>query len=80
MARPKTKRITNSATEAATRRSAPRGCCAVGGDFYNGVEWLACWLLDNREGEEITEEQLRGWAIEAWKAHLKRHNAKVERP
>ena len=41
-------------------------------DFYNGVEWLACWLLDNKEGETITEEQLRPWAVEAWKAHLKR--------
>jgi len=43
---------------------------AVGGDFYNGLEWLACWLLDNVEGETITEEQLRPWAIKAWEAHL----------
>lgn len=49
-------------------------CSAVGGDFYNGVEWLACWLLDNAEGETITEEQLRWWAAKAWEAHLKQQN------
>jgi hypothetical protein len=47
---------------------------AVGGDFYNGIEWLACWLLDNVEGEMISEEQLRPWAAKAWEAHLKRPN------
>lgn len=47
---------------------------AVGGDFYNGIEWLACWLLDNAEGETITEEQLRPWAAKAWAEHLKRQN------
>lgn len=36
------------------------------GQFYNGIEWLACWLLDNTEGETITEQQLRTWATEAW--------------
>lgn len=46
-------------------------------DFYNGIEWLACWLLDNVEGETITEEQLRPWAAKAWAEHLKRHNEKV---
>lgn len=53
-------------------------CSAVGGDFYKGVEWLACWLLDNAEGETITEEQLRPWAVKAWEAHLKRQNAPHE--
>jgi hypothetical protein len=43
---------------------------AIGSDFYNGIEWLACWLLDNAEGETITEEQLRPWAFQAWNAHL----------
>jgi len=53
----------------AYRESKPQGC-VVGGDFYNGIEWLACWLLDNAEGETITEEQLRPWAVKAWEAHL----------
>jgi len=48
---------------------------SVGGDFYQGIEWLACWLLDNVEGETITEEQLRPWAQKAWFAHLDRKNA-----
>jgi len=42
------------------------------GDFYNGMEWFACWLLDNVEGETITEEQLRPWAAKAWEQHLAR--------
>lgn len=45
-----------------------------GSDFYNGIEWFACWLLDHAEGETITEEQLRPWAVEAWHEHLKRMN------
>jgi len=61
------------ARPAASELAAPTGY-AVGGEFYQGVEWMACWLLDNVEGETISEEQLRPWAIEAWKAHLKRHN------
>lgn len=44
----------------------------VGGDFYSGIEWFACWLLDNAERETITEEQLRPWAAKAWQAHVKR--------
>lgn len=44
---------------------------AVGGDFYNGIEWLACWLLDHAEGEVVSEERLRAWAVEAWKASQK---------
>ena len=41
--------------------------------FYNGIEHLACWMLDNVEGEEVTEEHLRRWAIEAWSKHRTRH-------
>jgi hypothetical protein len=48
---------------------------SVGGEFYQGIEWLACWLLDNVEGETIAEEQLRPWAQKAWFAHLDRKNA-----
>jgi hypothetical protein len=48
------------------------------GQFYNGVEWLACWLLDNAEGETITEEQLRPWAAKAWEEHLKRANDQAQ--
>ena len=51
-------------------------CSAVGGEFYNGLEWFACWLLDHKEGDTITEELLRPWAYEAWKEHLVRQNAK----
>lgn len=50
---------------------------AVGGDFYKGIEWFACWLLDNNEGETIYEERLRSWAADAWKAHLKQPNAEI---
>ena len=50
---------------------------AVGGEYYQGIEWLACWLLDNAEGETITEESLRPWAVAAWHAHLKRQNDKL---
>lgn len=39
----------------------------VGGDFYNGMEYLAAWLLDNVEGEIVTEELAREWAIKAWR-------------
>ncbi len=53
-----------------TKSAEARGY-AAGGDFYNGIEWLACWLLDNVEGETITEEQLRPWAAKAWTEHLK---------
>jgi len=35
-------------------------------DIYRGIEYFACWLLDNREGETVTEELLRQWASEAW--------------
>lgn len=44
-------------------------------DFYRGIEWFACWLLDNVEGETVTEEQLRSWAVEAWRAAQCSHNA-----
>lgn len=57
--------------------STPAHGYTAGGDFYNGIEWLACWLLDNVEGETITEEQLRPWAAKAWAEHLKRYNKKV---
>jgi hypothetical protein len=65
--------------EAKARRSAAASSF-VGGDFYQGIEWLACWLLDNVEGETITEEQLRPWAQKAWLAHLDRKNADVDAP
>lgn len=66
---------TKSAKQNRPRRFAGARGYAVGGDCRNGIEWLACWLLDNVEGEIITEEQLRPWAVKAWRAHLKRHNA-----
>ena len=51
---------------------------SIGDQFYEGVEWLACWLLDNCEGEEIAEEQLRPWAARAWEARVSRHNEKSQ--
>ena len=48
---------------------------AVSGDFYGGIEWFACWLLDYAEGETIAEEQLRPWAVRAWKKHFQRNKA-----
>jgi hypothetical protein len=63
------------AKEVASARRSAAACSSVGGDFYQGIEWLACWLLDNVEGETITEEQLRPWAQKAWLAHLDRKNA-----
>ncbi len=55
-------------------------CSAVGGEFYSGLEWFACWLLDHAEGETITEEILRPWAYKAWQAHLKKQNAIAQTP
>jgi len=42
----------------------------VGSDFYNGIEWMAAWMVDNVEGEEVDELTLRQWAIDAWLLHL----------
>ena len=53
-------------------------CCAVNGDFYNGIEWLGAWLVDHAEGETITEELVQHLCIQAWKGHLKRHNGRGE--
>ena len=67
--------------EKSTGPSAPAVVRPRRGQFYQGVEWLACWLLDNAEGETITEEQLRPWAAKAWAEHLKRSNDQVsDRP
>lgn len=62
----------NNPDEHDDRGEAPR--CPV----YDGIEWFACWLLDHAEGETITEELLRPWAMEARKAHLKRRNAQTQ--
>jgi hypothetical protein len=63
-----------AAKELPEARQSAAACSSVGGDFYQGIEWLACWLLDHAEGETITEEQLRPWAQKAWFAHLDRKN------
>ena len=70
------KKTSKTDSAPAVDRAAP--CCAVGGDFYKGLEWFACWLLDHAEGETITEELLRPWAQQAWMKHLKRHNVAHE--
>lgn len=40
------------------------------GDFYLGIEWLGCCLIDHCEGEVITEEQMRAWAVRAWNKRI----------
>ena len=45
---------------------------AIGCEFYNGMEWLAAWLVDHAEGETVTEELARQWAVEAWQEHVRR--------
>lgn len=50
------------------------GSVQVGGDFYNGVEWLAAWMVDNVEGHEVGEEELREWAAKAWLQHVEKQN------
>ena len=66
-----TKKKTSSKRNAAARSSVARGS-AIGGEFYNGMEWLAAWLVDHAEGETVTEELARRWAIEAWQEHVRR--------
>ncbi len=47
---------------------------------YEGIEWFACWLMDNVEGEIITEEQLRPWAYEALLEYKKKNeNERIKR-
>lgn len=46
----------------------------VGGEFYNGIEWMASWMLDNVEGEQVDEITLRQWAVNAWLLHLEKQN------
>lgn len=72
-----TSKTTKARSRTAKGRSLKRVVSPRRGQFYKGIEWLACWLLDNVEGETVTEEQLRPWAIQAWKEHLKRANAEV---
>lgn len=50
----------------ATKTKRKQKRVAPPGDFYRGMEWFACWLLDHAEGEIIMEELLRGWVTEAW--------------
>jgi hypothetical protein len=50
----------------------------IGSEFYNGIEWFACWMLDHAEGETITEEQLRPWAGKSWADHLKQRTKTKE--
>lgn len=51
--------------------------CDASGEFYLGIEWLACWMLDHVEGETVTEELLREWATKAWREGKKRQNEKL---
>ncbi len=43
--------------------------------FYLGVEWLACWMLDNVEGEIVSDEKLQEWAGRAWARHILSQNS-----
>ena len=64
----KTVKNTQKARSRAAHGSGARG------DFYRGIEWLACWMLDHVEGEIVTEELLREWATKAWREGKKRQN------
>ncbi len=70
------RKIREAVNETQDRLSVEANCSAVGGEFYNGLEWLGAWLVDHAEGETITEELVRCLACEAWREHLKRQNDK----
>lgn len=50
------------------------------GSFYDGIEWLAAWLVDHCEGETVTEELARRWAIDAWNGKNNHVEPKFEQP
>lgn len=50
------------------------GSAQHGGEFCSGIEWFGGWLVDNAEGETITEELLAMWAGKAWQAHVEKQN------
>jgi hypothetical protein len=52
------------------------GCCGKyncrrfdSGSYDEGIGWFAAWLVDNAEGEVITEEMLLLWASKATIEH-----------
>jgi len=53
------------------------GSLAKGGDFYNGIEWMAAWMVDNVEVQKVSEEKLRVWATKAWLQHIEKQNGEL---
>ena len=66
----------SKSSETAATKALPSstGSLAKGGDFYNGIEWMAAWMVDNVEGHVVAEEKLCGWAAKAWLQHIKKQN------
>lgn len=71
------KKSASKTTRSAARRSLQDVVRPREKNFYRGVEYFACWLLDNVEGETITEEQLRPWAQQAWLERKKGLNSRI---
>ena len=61
-------------------RSVHRACSGATKDFYRGIESFAAWLVDNAEGETVTEELVLIWATKAWREGKKRQNVKDHSP
>ena len=74
------KKSASKTTRSAARRSVQDVVRPREKAFYAGVEYFACWLLDNAEGETVTEEQLRPWAQQAWLERKKGPNVRVSDP
>ena len=70
-----TKNKTNIKLAAPSELNISSGSAQHGGDFCSGIEWFGGWLVDNAEGETITEELLAMWASKAWQAHAEKQNA-----
>ena len=69
-----TKNKETKTTPATKALPSSTGSLAKGGDFYNGIEWMAAWMVDNVEGHEVAEEKLCEWAAKAWLQHIKKQN------
>lgn len=57
-----------------TRASGRSAGSAARKNFARGLVWFAAWLLDNVEGDTVTEESLQQWGTEALREREKRQN------
>lgn len=46
--------------------------------FFEGLTWMAAWLVDHCEGETVEELLVLKWADDALKEHKKRQNTTDE--